>query len=91
MNVLVLEIDAISDLALQVMQAILARNEEAQEIMEAHMTAQRDHLVGPTMEQPHYNMFHRERVELEYSHIYKKLGLGTTIWSPLASGTLTSK
>ena len=43
------------------------------------------------MEQPQYNMFHRERFEVEYANLYKKFGLGTTIWSPLASGILTGK
>lgn len=63
----------------------------AQEIMEAHMVAQKYNLIGPVMEQPQYNMFHREKVEVEYSQIYKTVGLGTTIWSPLASGLLTGK
>ncbi|MEL6636091.1 MAG: aldo/keto reductase [Bacteroidota bacterium] len=63
----------------------------AQEIMEAHMVAQRLHLIGPTMEQPQYNMFHRHKVEVEYGQIYKTVGLGTTIWSPLASGVITDK
>ena len=63
----------------------------AQEIMEAHMVAQQNHLIGPTMEQPQYNMLHRTKVEVEYSQIYKTVGLGTTIWSPLASGILTGK
>src|SRR5688572_1099798 len=63
----------------------------AQEIMEAHMVAQRYHLIGPTMEQPQYNMLHRTKVEVEYAQIYKTVGLGTTIWSPLASGILTGK
>ncbi|MCO6491499.1 MAG: aldo/keto reductase [Phaeodactylibacter sp.] len=63
----------------------------AQEIMEAHMVARQLNLIGPTMEQPQYNMFHREKVEVEFSQIYKKVGLGTTIWSPLASGVLTDK
>jgi voltage-dependent potassium channel beta subunit len=63
----------------------------AQEIMEAHMVAEKYHLIGPTMEQPQYNMFHRDRVEVEYAQIYKNPGLGTTIWSPLASGVLTGK
>lgn len=63
----------------------------AQEIMEAHMCAQKLNLIGPTMEQPQYNMFHREKVEVEYSQVYKTVGLGTTIWSPLASGVLTDK
>jgi aryl-alcohol dehydrogenase-like predicted oxidoreductase len=43
------------------------------------------------MEQPEYNMFHRERVEVEYAPLYRDFGLGTTIWSPLASGVLTGK
>jgi voltage-dependent potassium channel beta subunit len=63
----------------------------AQEIMEAHMFARQNHLIGPTMEQPQYNMFTRHKVEVEYSQIYKTVGLGTTIWSPLASGFLTGK
>ena len=63
----------------------------AQEIMEAHMVAKQYNLIGPTMEQPQYNMFVRNKVEVEYSQIYKTVGLGTTIWSPLASGVLTGK
>jgi voltage-dependent potassium channel beta subunit len=63
----------------------------AQEIMEAHMVAEKYHLIGPVMEQPQYNMLHRDKVEVEYSQIYKNPGLGTTIWSPLASGILTGK
>lgn len=63
----------------------------AQEIMEAHMVARQYNLIGPVMEQPEYNMFHRDKVEVEYSQIYKTTGLGTTIWSPLASGVLTPK
>ncbi|MCB0651905.1 MAG: aldo/keto reductase [Saprospiraceae bacterium] len=63
----------------------------AQEIMEAHMVARDLRLIGPTMEQPQYNMFHRDKVEVEYSQIFKTVGLGTTIWSPLASGVLTDK
>ena len=63
----------------------------AQEIMEAHMVAKQYNLIGPTMEQPQYNMLHRDKVEVEYSQIYKTVGLGTTIWSPLASGILTGK
>ncbi len=63
----------------------------AQEIMEAHMVARQYNLIGPLMEQPQYNMFHRERFEVEYNRVYKSVGLGTTIWSPLASGVLTPK
>ncbi|MEP7196804.1 MAG: aldo/keto reductase [Saprospiraceae bacterium] len=63
----------------------------AQEIMEAHMVAKERNLIGPTMEQPQYNMLNREKIEVEFSQIYKTVGLGTTIWSPLASGILTDK
>ena len=63
----------------------------AQEIMEAHMVARENRLIGPVMEQPQYNMFHRDKVEVEYAQLYKTVGLGTTIWSPLASGVLTPK
>jgi voltage-dependent potassium channel beta subunit len=63
----------------------------AQEIMEAHMVAKSMNLIGPVMEQPQYNMFHRDKMEVEYRQIYKTVGLGTTIWSPLASGILTDK
>jgi len=63
----------------------------AEEITDAHAVAQRLGLIGPLMEQPQYNMFHRERFEREYAPLYKKHGMGTTIWSPLASGVLTGK
>lgn len=63
----------------------------AQEIMEAHMVARDLRLIGPTMEQPQYNMFHRHKVEVEFDQIFKTVGMGTTIWSPLASGVLTDK
>lgn len=63
----------------------------AQEITAAHAAAARYNLIGPVMEQPQYNMFHRYRVEVEYDRIYSDYGLGTTIWSPLASGILTGK
>ncbi|MCP3987343.1 MAG: aldo/keto reductase, partial [bacterium] len=63
----------------------------ADQIMEAHGVARREHLIPPTMEQPQYNMFHRARVEREYARLYREIGLGTTIWSPLASGILTGK
>ncbi len=63
----------------------------AQEITAAHLAAERYGLIGPVMEQPQYNMFHRQRFEIEYNRLYKDFGLGTTIWSPLASGLLTGK
>ncbi len=61
------------------------------EIMEAHRIAAQNHLIGPTMEQPQYNLFERRKVEADFSEIYKNVGLGTTIWSPLASGLLSGK
>lgn len=64
---------------------------DAQRITEAHAVAKAYNLIGPTMEQPQYNMFKRERVELEYRHLYTNFGMGTTIWSPLAGGILTGK
>jgi voltage-dependent potassium channel beta subunit len=63
----------------------------AAEIMAAWQIAERHHLHKPVMEQPQYNLFHRERVEREYARLYEDIGLGTTIWSPLASGMLTGK
>ena len=63
----------------------------AAQIIEAYGIARREHLVPPTMEQPQYNMLTRERVEKDYAHLYEEIGLGTTIWSPLASGFLTGK
>lgn len=63
----------------------------AQQIMAAYGIARREHLIPPTMEQPQYNMFNREMIEKEYARLYTEIGLGTTIWSPLASGLLTGK
>ena len=63
----------------------------AQQIMEAYAIARQEHLIPPLMEQPEYNMFHRDRVEAEYHRLYTEIGLGTTIWSPLASGLLSGK
>ena len=63
----------------------------ADEIVTAHKEAKKNNLRGPLMEQPQYNILHRDRFEKEYKPLYKKYGLGTTIWSPLASGLLTGK
>ena len=63
----------------------------ADEIRQAHDVAERRSLVPPTMEQPQYNMLHRERFEKEYAPLFEEFGMGTTIWSPLASGVLTGK
>lgn len=63
----------------------------ALQIQEAYHIARREHLVPPTMEQPEYNMFNRDKIEKEYLPLYSSIGLGTTIWSPLHSGILTGK
>ncbi len=63
----------------------------AQEITEAHLVAERYNLIGPLMEQPQYNMFHRQRFEVEYFRLFRDWGMGSTIWSPLASGLLSGK
>jgi len=61
------------------------------DIMRAHGLAREHGLTPPQMEQPQYNLLHRDRVEKEYLPLYREIGLGTTIWSPLASGLLTGK
>jgi len=63
----------------------------AQEILQAHLEAERHHLIGPVMEQPQYNLFERKKMEDDYLHLFRYQGLGTTIWSPLASGVLSGK
>jgi voltage-dependent potassium channel beta subunit len=61
------------------------------EIMEAHRVAQQYHLIAPVTEQPQYNMFERLKMEQDYLPVFQNVGLGTTIWSPLAAGLLTGK
>jgi voltage-dependent potassium channel beta subunit len=61
------------------------------EIMEAHRVAKDYRIIGPSVEQPQYNLFERNKIENEYLEVYKNVGLGTTIWSPLAAGLLTGK
>ncbi len=61
------------------------------EIMEAHRVAEHYRLIGPTMEQPQYNLFERDKLDKEYLDIFRTVGMGTTIWSPLASGLLSGK
>ena len=63
----------------------------AEAIHEAHRVARENHFCAPVMEQPQYNLLHRERVEVEYAPLYEAYGMGTTIWSPLASGLLSGK
>jgi voltage-dependent potassium channel beta subunit len=63
----------------------------ADEIRAAYEIAERHHLRKPVMEQPQYHLLHRSRVEHEYARLYEDYGLGTTTWSPLASGLLTGK
>jgi len=63
----------------------------AAEIMEAHRAAAQFGLIGPSVEQPQYNLLERFKMEYEFPMIFKTVGMGTTIWSPLASGLLTGK
>jgi len=63
----------------------------AEEITEAFLIAKELRLQGPSMEQPEYNLFHRQKMEKDFLPLFEKFGLGTTIWSPLASGQLTGK
>ena len=61
------------------------------EIMEAHRVARDYRLIAPQVEQPQYNLFEREKLEKDFLDVFKNVGLGTTIWSPLATGLLTGK
>lgn len=61
------------------------------EIKEAHRVAAEYRLIGPIVEQPQYNLFEREKMEKEYLDIFRTVGMGTTIWSPLAAGLLSGK
>ncbi|KAI1082095.1 Aldo/keto reductase [Whalleya microplaca] len=63
----------------------------ATQIMEATQIAERYNLIAPVVEQPQYNAFHRQRLEVEYAPLYEQFKYGTTVWSPLASGLLTGK
>lgn len=63
----------------------------AAQIRAAHRACDAHGLHAPIVEQPQYNLFNRRRVEKEYAPLYRERGLGTTIWSPLASGLLTGK
>ena len=63
----------------------------AKDILAAQDFAVKNHLIPPMMEQPQYNLFHRQRVEQEYARLYEDIGMGLTTWSPLASGLLTGK
>ena len=81
------------NLALQQGKALYWGTSEwsAYQILDAYRIARREHLIPPLMEQPEYNMFNRQRVEKEYAPLYEEIGLGTTIFSPLAGGLLTGK
>jgi voltage-dependent potassium channel beta subunit len=63
----------------------------AEAIAEAHRIARENHCYAPVAEQPQYNLLHRERVEREFAPLYERFGMGTTIWSPLASGLLAGR
>ncbi|KAH7026039.1 putative voltage-gated K channel beta subunit [Microdochium trichocladiopsis] len=64
---------------------------DADEIASAWRYADKLGLIGPVMEQPKYNALDREKVELEYAHLFRENGMGLTVWSPLAQGILTGK
>jgi voltage-dependent potassium channel beta subunit len=64
---------------------------DARQLTEAFAVADRHHLAPPTMEQPQYHLFHREHFERELAPLFEDYGLGSTTWSPLASGILTGK
>ena len=61
------------------------------QLIEAYKFASKYRLRGPAMEQPEYNLFNRQNVEVDLKPVIDKYGLGTTIWSPLCSGMLTGK
>lgn len=63
----------------------------AAEIVEAHAVAGKLNLEPPAVEQPEYNLFNRQKMEVDYLAIFRNLGMGSTVWSPLASGLLTGK
>jgi voltage-dependent potassium channel beta subunit len=85
-------VQAMSDLVRQGKVMYWGTSEwSAQQITEAYGIAKSQNLIAPTMEQPEYNMFHRQKVESDFRPLYENNGLGTTIWSPLASGVLTGK
>jgi voltage-dependent potassium channel beta subunit len=63
----------------------------AQQITQAHAVAEKYNLIGPSVEQPQYNLLVRDKLEKDYLPLFKNYGMGTTIWSPLASGVLTGK
>ena len=63
----------------------------ADEIAQAWRYADKLGLIGPVMEQPEYNMLNREKVEVEYAHLYREVGTGLTVFSPLRQGLLSGK
>ena len=63
----------------------------ARQIEEAYQIAEQLNCIKPSMEQPKYNLFFREHLEVDYLPLFEKYGMGTTTWSPLASGILSGK
>ncbi len=83
---------AMSDLIVQGKVLYWGTSEwQAWEVAEAFGVARQYNLVPPIMEQPQYNMFHRQKVDHDFVKLYRDMGLGTTVWSPLASGLLSGK
>lgn len=60
-------------------------------VMEAMLLCDIVGCPRPIAEQCQYSMLHRDPVEKEYVALFDDYDLGTTIWSPLASGILTGK
>jgi aryl-alcohol dehydrogenase-like predicted oxidoreductase len=62
----------------------------ASEIVEAQWVAERRGLERFRVEQPHYSLLDRG-IEREVLPVAQRYGMGTVIWSPLASGMLTGR
>lgn len=62
-----------------------------EKIIQAYEFAKENGLRAPVVEQPQYNLIHRQKMEKDYLPVFEKYGMGTTTWSPLQSGILTGK
>lgn len=60
-------------------------------IIEAWRYAERHGLHRPVVEQPQYSLLERAKFEGDLTVALDHCGMGTTTWSPLASGILTGK
>lgn len=71
-------------------RAIGSSDMPAAEIVEAQWVAERRGLERFRTEQPHYSILDRS-IEREVLPVAQRYGMGTVIWSPLASGMLTGR